>query len=247
MRRDPALAENPPVDRYLGIGFGGSVMTSSFSPNSWHIASVEELMALAEAQDGEPQHATIIWPRVWTASAVRRRRRCSGNWPAWSGSTPRHCPTGPARRPRKGALPDDLGEGTATDSDEIPASLTPYRALAIAVRNEERAFSLLTYVAANAENTDVGRVPKHWLLRNFSMWRCCALSAARRSTPSVMTGAIGARHRDRDAVHCRPAGRRREIAFRRAEDPSGHCARTAECWRPGCVEASVPAYRRRGG
>jgi hypothetical protein len=48
-----------------------------------------------------------------------------------------------------------LGEGTAADSDEVPASLTPYRALAIAVRNEERAFSLLTHVAANAENTDV--------------------------------------------------------------------------------------------
>jgi len=36
--------------------------------------------------------------------------------------------------------------------------LTPYRALAIAVRNEERAFAFFTYLAANAENEDVRRL-----------------------------------------------------------------------------------------
>ena len=36
--------------------------------------------------------------------------------------------------------------------------LTPYRALAIAVRNEERAFAFFTYLAANAENDDVRKL-----------------------------------------------------------------------------------------
>jgi rubrerythrin len=36
--------------------------------------------------------------------------------------------------------------------------LTPYRALAIAVRNEERAFAFFTYLAASAENDDVRRL-----------------------------------------------------------------------------------------
>ena len=130
-------------------------MTSSFSPNSWHIASVEELMALAEAQErraatrydhlatrmdrfGSPETATLFRQ---LAGMEREHAKALSDWAG---------PSAP-----QGSLPDDLGEGTATDSDEIPASLTPYRALAIAVRNEERAFSLLTYVAANAENTDV--------------------------------------------------------------------------------------------
>jgi rubrerythrin len=36
--------------------------------------------------------------------------------------------------------------------------LTPYRALAIAVRNEERAFAFFTYLAANAKNDEVRRL-----------------------------------------------------------------------------------------
>ena len=56
---------------------------------------------------------------------------------------------------QQGKIPDGMGEGTAIDSDEVPASLTPYRALAIAVRNEERAFSLLTYVAAHAGTSEI--------------------------------------------------------------------------------------------
>lgn len=36
--------------------------------------------------------------------------------------------------------------------------LTPYRALAIAVRNEERAFAFFTYLAAHAENNEVRRL-----------------------------------------------------------------------------------------
>jgi rubrerythrin len=45
------------------------------------------------------------------------------------------------------------------DEDEARSHLlTPYRALAIAVRNEERAFAFFTYLAANAENDDVRRL-----------------------------------------------------------------------------------------
>jgi rubrerythrin len=55
----------------------------------------------------------------------------------------------------QGKIPDGMGEGTAVDSDEVPASLTPYRALALAVRNEERAFSLLTYIAAHAQTSKI--------------------------------------------------------------------------------------------
>jgi len=112
-------------------------------------------MALAEAQErraaarydqlaarmdrfGSPETATLFRQ---LAGMEREHATALSDWAG---------PSAP-----QGSLPDDLGEGTATDSDEIPASLTPYRALAIAVRNEERAFSLLTYVAANAENTDV--------------------------------------------------------------------------------------------
>jgi rubrerythrin len=130
-------------------------MASSLSPNSWHISSVEELMALAEAQErraaarydqlagrmdrfGSPETAALF-RRL--ADMEREHVEALSDW-------------GDSALPQ-GEVPDDLGEGTATDSDEVPASLTPYRALAIAVRNEERAFSLLTYVAAHAESSDI--------------------------------------------------------------------------------------------
>jgi rubrerythrin len=130
-------------------------MASSFGPCSWHISSVEELMALAEAQErratarydqlaarmdrfGSPETAALFRQ---LATMEREHVEALSDWAS---------PAAP-----RGALPEDLGEGTAADSDDTPASLTPYRALAIAVRNEERAFSLLTYVAAHAGNTEV--------------------------------------------------------------------------------------------
>jgi rubrerythrin len=154
-RRDSALADGLSVDQYQEIGLGDSVMASSFGPYSWHISSVEELMALAEAQErraaarydqlaarmdrfGSPETATLF--RQLAAMEREHVEALSD----WAGPTAPH-----------GRLPDGLGEGTAADSDEVPASLTAYRALAIAVRNEERAFSLLTYVAAHAEKTNV--------------------------------------------------------------------------------------------
>ena len=52
-------------------------------------------------------------------------------------------------------LPPELGD--SWDDAQHSTLLTPYRALAIAVNNEERAFVLYSYIAANAEETDVAR------------------------------------------------------------------------------------------
>ena len=130
-------------------------MASSFSPTSWRISSVEELMAMAEAQE---QRAAARYDRLAermdrfgspeTADLFRRlaamEREHVEALAGWGGSAA-----------QQGKIPDGMGEGTAIDSDEVPASLTPYRALAIAVRNEERAFSLLTYVAAHAGTSEI--------------------------------------------------------------------------------------------
>jgi rubrerythrin len=60
-------------------------------------------------------------------------------------------PVDPARV--RWELPENFDEAEARSH-----LLTPYRALAIAVRNEERAFAFFTYLAANAENDDVRRL-----------------------------------------------------------------------------------------
>jgi rubrerythrin len=130
-------------------------MASSFSPTSWHVSSVEDLMALAEAQERwaamrYDQLAALMdrFGSRETAALFRRlaamEREHVEALSGWGDSAA-----------QQGKIPDGMGEGTAIDSDEVPASLTPYRALAIAVRNEERAFSLLTYVAAHAGTSEI--------------------------------------------------------------------------------------------
>lgn len=52
-------------------------------------------------------------------------------------------------------LPPELGD--SWDDAQHSTLLTPYRAIAIAVTNEERAFALYSYIAANAEETEVAR------------------------------------------------------------------------------------------
>lgn len=52
-------------------------------------------------------------------------------------------------------LPPELGD--SWDDAQHSTLLTPYRAIAIAVTNEERAFVLYSYIAANAEEPDVAR------------------------------------------------------------------------------------------
>jgi rubrerythrin len=47
---------------------------------------------------------------------------------------------------------DDEGTGTAS-----PGLVTPYRALSMAVRNEERAFTFWGYIAAHAESHEIGQ------------------------------------------------------------------------------------------
>ncbi len=200
-------------------------MASSFSPYSWNISSVEELMSLAEAQErraaarydqlaarmdrfGSPETATLF--RQLAAMEREHVEALSG----WAG------PTAP-----QGRLPDGLGEGTAADSDEVPASLTPYRALAIAVRNEERAFSLLTYVAAHAEKTDV-RVRAEALALE-ELQHVALLRAQRRKAFHAKRHDGSNRERDIVAALQSIADLRAvagKLLSRRAGDPSGHCA-----------------------
>lgn len=52
-------------------------------------------------------------------------------------------------------LPADLGDSWKEAQHSL--LLTPYRALAIAVDNEERAFALYSYIAANAEDREVAQ------------------------------------------------------------------------------------------
>ena len=58
-----------------------------------------------------------------------------------------------------------------------PRVLTAYRSLAMAVRNEERAFAFWTYVAAHAEQGRCGAPPRRWRPRNLNTSRSCAVSA----------------------------------------------------------------------
>lgn len=52
-------------------------------------------------------------------------------------------------------LPPELGD--SWQDAQHSTLLTPYRAIAIAVTNEERAFALYSYIAANAKEPDVAR------------------------------------------------------------------------------------------
>ncbi len=75
--------------------------------------------------------------------------------------------------------------------------LTPYRALSIAVRNEERAFAYYTYVAAQAHRQDIralaeelarGELGHAALLRRERRRAFYAERPARESTPSTLAG-----------------------------------------------------------
>ena len=74
-----------------------------------------------------------------------------------------------------------------TNFDEEEARsprLTPYRALAIAVRNEERAFAFYSYVAAEAGSPVSGRWPRIWRVTSWSTPPSCVGSVAARSAAS---------------------------------------------------------------
>jgi ferritin len=77
---------------------------------------------------------------------------------------------------------EDPGVPTDYDGEAIdPAHSTPYRALAFAVHNEERAFRFYVHVAATADDETVreyaASMPKRWRRRNSAMPPCCAQCA----------------------------------------------------------------------
>jgi rubrerythrin len=134
----------------------GGVMALRDDPRAWRVASVEELMVLAEAQEREAaaryEQLAVEMDRMGsrdTGSLFRRLAEMErGHAEAvadWGRETTGEIP--PAAR---WDLPPDMAESGAVDLTQASPLLTPYRALEMAVRNEERAFSFLTYIAANA-------------------------------------------------------------------------------------------------
>lgn len=87
--------------------------------------------------------------------------------------------------------------------------LTPYRALAIAVRNEERAFAFFTYLAANTEDDDVRKLAEESAKDELD--HAALLRRERRKAW---------RSRDRDEMPARPEVRDSPIG-RRAASPGG--------------------------
>ena len=101
----------------------------------------------------------------------------------------------------------------ATDYDSEatdPARSTPYRALAFAAHNEERAFRYYTHVAANAVDEASANTPRSWPARNWAMPPCFAPCAA---APGILNAKRTRRTPHRPRGHPlpgRPARGRRE-------------------------------------
>jgi rubrerythrin len=129
------------------------------------VASAEELMAIAHAMEREAA-------RRYHGFADRMRLQGEDNLAALftflAGIEEKHAHQVDVRaRLIVGKSPDaasvkwDLPE--SFDRDEAPAYLlTPYRALAIAVRNEERAFAFFSYLAAGAEDERVRQLAEEF-------------------------------------------------------------------------------------
>lgn len=125
------------------------------------IASAEELMAIAFAMEREAA-------RRYRDFADRMRLQGEENLAALfaflAGIEEKHAQQVDARaREIVGKMPDaslvtwDLPE--SIDRGEQPSYLlTPYRALAVAVRNEERAFAFFAYLASGAEDAAVRKL-----------------------------------------------------------------------------------------
>lgn len=89
--------------------------------------------------------------------------------------------------PGSASMPWDVPENF--DEEEArSARLSPYRALAIAVRNEERAFVFYTYVAASAATPTLARLAEQFAVDELShagLLRRERRKAWRRQTPAV--------------------------------------------------------------
>ncbi|MEO3429317.1 hypothetical protein AAFN88_10700 [Pelagibius sp. CAU 1746] len=133
------------------------------SDPSVRIDSLEALLGLANAIEHEAvarygQLAELMEARGEgsTAAAFREMRELElqhVDWVLRLGEK-LHQPV-PAAGSFTWTLPPELAE--SWDSVRDSSLLTPYRALAIAVTNEERAFALYSYVAAHAEDAEVAR------------------------------------------------------------------------------------------
>lgn len=132
---------------------------ASNTSDPWHLASLDELLALAGAMEqeaidgylalglrmremGQPELAAVF------DALVAEERRHLSKVAEWEKALGRQMRSVPAHSPEH--LFDDEGAGKLA-----PETLSAYRAFSIAVRNEERAFVFWTYVSAHARSQDI--------------------------------------------------------------------------------------------
>jgi rubrerythrin len=139
MMREPLLERNPelgPITLQLLVGIANAIEREA----------VERYTRLAHVMEGrgEPELAaafrTMLEEERAHVDAVER-------WTAALGEAP------PEVTQFRWRLPADLAR--SWDQAAGSARLTPYRAFALAVDNEQRAFALYSYLAANAEDPKV--------------------------------------------------------------------------------------------
>lgn len=132
---------------------------SSNTSDPWHLASLDELLALAGAMEQEAIDGYIALglrmtelghpelAAVFDALVAEERGHLSkvAEWENALGHKSRAVPAHPPEH-----LFDDEGAGKVA-----PEMLSAYRAFSIAVRNEERAFVFWSYVSAHARSGDI--------------------------------------------------------------------------------------------
>ena len=154
----------------------------------------------------------------YVAKGIPRWRRCSSACPPTSGATSRASCTGrektkgrhPIRRRSAGSLRRrSTTKGPATAH---PRLLSAYRALSMAVRNEERAFAFWSYVAAHAGDADIRHAAEtmaHEELGHVATLRRerrSAFHAERRHAFAVRAPRMGRGPCGAGAAACRSAG-----------------------------------------
>lgn len=132
---------------------------SANTSDPWHLASLDELLALAGAMEQEAIDGYIALglrmtelghpelAAVFDALVAEERGHLSkvAEWENALGHKSRAVPAHPPEH-----LFDDEGAGKVA-----PEMLSAYRAFSMAVRNEERAFVFWSYVSAHARSDDI--------------------------------------------------------------------------------------------
>jgi rubrerythrin len=139
MMREPLLARNPepgPVTLAVLVGIATAIEREALA----RYAALARIMQ----RRGEPELAAAFERML---AEEREHAAAVGRWSAGLGTPP------PDVAQFSWRLPPDL----AGSWDEAAASalLTPYRAFALAVDNEQRAFALYSYLAASAQDPAV--------------------------------------------------------------------------------------------